>query len=191
MAYFAFATGRLLVAGPYRSRGDAPVLEFTVAVMTAVWVLWIVDPVSRLGEHFFLGHVFRYRDDGFWFGLHLQSQLGFTLTSVLLVGLLTWLAADEPCRPVAGLLRHPRLGGLGGTLGQLFFMTGTAFWVSRTTPDVAAAKEAAALAGAALLILVPAALMTAVYWHSLGAQQRAGARGREPGPPDLRKARAA
>jgi len=42
--------------------------------MTAVWILWIVDPVSRLGEHFFLGHVFRHRDDGCWFGLHLQSQ---------------------------------------------------------------------------------------------------------------------
>ena len=170
MAYFAFATGRLLVAGPYRTRGDAPGLEFAVAVMAAVWILWIVDPVSRLGENFILGHLFRYRDDGFWFGLHLQSQLGFTLTSVILVGLLTWLAADEPNRPVAGLLQHPRLAGLGGCLGQLFFMAGTALWVSRTTQDPAVARDAATLAGAAILILVPAAMMTAVYWRSLRVQ---------------------
>jgi len=174
MAYFAFATGRLLVAGPYRTRGDAPGLEFAVAVMAAVWILWIVDPVSRLGEHFFLGHVFRYRDPGFWFGLHMQSQLGFTLTSAILVGLLTWLAADEPRRPVHGLLHHPRLAGLGGTLGQLFFMAGTALWVSRTTADAAVAEQAAALAGAAVLILVPAALMTAVYWRSLPSPARTG-----------------
>jgi hypothetical protein len=167
MAYFAFATGRLLVAGPYRTRGDAPGLEFAVAVMAAVWILWVIDPVSRLGEHYFLGHVFRYRDDGFWYGLHLQSQLGFTLTSVVLVGVLTWLASDEVSRPVDGVVRHPRLGGLGGTLGQLFFMAGTAFWVSRTTTDAVAAKDAAALAGSALLILVPVSLMTAVYWRSL------------------------
>jgi hypothetical protein len=191
MAYFAFATGRLLVSGPYRTRGDAPVLEFLVAVMAAVWILWIVDPVSRLGEHFFLGHVFRYRDDGFWFGLHVQSQLGFTLTSVILVGLLTWLAADEPCRAVPGLLRHPRLGGLGGSLGQLFFMAGTAVWVSRTTADPVAAKSAAALAGATILILVPVALMTAVYWHSLGVRQSAGASARDAGPSEAHKARAA
>ena len=170
MSYFAFATGRLLVAGPYRTRGDAPGLEFAIAVMAAVWILWVVDPVSRLGEHYFLGHVFRYRDDGFWFGLHLQSQLGFTLTSLVLVGLLTWLAADEPSRPVNGLLQHPRLGGLGGTLGQLFFMAGTALWVSRTTAHPVAAKDAATLAGSAILILVPVTLMTAVYWRSLRAR---------------------
>jgi hypothetical protein len=170
MAYFAFATGRLLIAGPHRTRGDMPRLEFAVAVMAAVWILWVVDPVSRLGEHFFLGHVFRYRDDGFWFGLPLQSQLGFTLTSVILVGLLSWLAADEPSRPAPGLLFHPRLAGLGGCLGQLFFMAGTALWVSRTTADSAVARDAAALAGAAGLILAPAALMASVYWHSLRGQ---------------------
>jgi putative membrane protein len=189
MAYFAFATGRLLVAGPYRTRGDAPALEFCVAVMAAVWILWVIDPVSRLGEHYFLGHVFRYRDDGFWFGLHLRSQLGFTLTSLVLVGLLTWLAADEPSRPVDGLWRHPRLGGLGGTLGQLFFMAGTALWVSRTTSDPVAAKDAAALAGSAMLILVPVSLMTAVYWRSL--RTRAAAQSRATERPPLQRPRAA
>jgi len=167
MAYFAFATGRLLVAGPWRTRGAAPGLEFAVAVMAAVWALWIVDPVSRLGEHFFLGHLFRYRDDGVWFGLHLQSQLGFTLTSLVLIGYLTWLAADEPARPASGLVGHPRFGAFAGYLGQVFFMTGTAFWVSRTVGDSSVARQAAMLAEATFLILVPVALMTAVYWRSL------------------------
>jgi putative membrane protein len=172
MAYFAFATGRLLVAGPWRTRGRAPLLEFAVSVMVAVWALWIVDPVSRLGEHFFLGHLFRYRDDGVWFGLHLQSQLGFTLTSLVLIGFLTWLAADEPAQPADGLVGHPRFGAFTGYLGQVFFMTGTAFWVSRTATDPAVARQAAMLAEATFLILIPAALMTAVYWRSLRALSR-------------------
>ena len=166
MAYFAFAAGRLLVSGPYRTRGDAPRLEFAVAVMTAVWALWIVDPVSRLGEHFFLGYLFRYRDPGFWFGLHLQSQLGFTLTSVVLIRFLTWLMRDEPNVRATGFQQHPRFGALCGYLGQPAFMAGTALWVAATTADATVAAEAQALAGAFVLILVPAALMTAVYWHS-------------------------
>lgn len=168
MAYFAFGAARLLVSGPYRTRSDARGLEFAVAVMAAVWVLWIVDPVSRLGEHFFLGYLFRYLDPGFWFGLHVQSQLGFTLTSIVLIGCLTWFSRDEPDVPTPGLWQHPRFGALLGYLAQPAFMAGTALWVASTTPDRIAAVEARALGGAFVLIFAPAALMTAVYWRSLG-----------------------
>jgi Carotenoid biosynthesis protein len=55
MAYFAFGAARLVVAGPYRSRSAMPVLEYVTAVVLGVWLIWVIDPISRLGAHFFLG----------------------------------------------------------------------------------------------------------------------------------------
>ena len=172
MSYFAFASARLVVGGPYRTRSRMPVLEYVVAVMLGVWAIWVVDPVSRLGAHFFLGELFRYGGPGFWFGLPLGSQLGFTLTVAILVGVLTWLMRDEPDRAVDGVLHHPRVAALGGYFGQVLFMTGTAFVVARTSSDPAVVQLADALAGSTFLLAIPAALMTAVHWRSLTLARR-------------------
>lgn len=167
MSYFAFAAARLLVGGPYRTRSRQPLLEYLVAVMLAVWALWVIDPVSRLGHEFFLGELFRYEGPGFWFGLPLGSQLGFALTSAILIGVLTAMMRDEPTEAVDRLRDHPRLPALGAYIGQVLFMTGTAFVVARTTGDPQVAQTADALAGATFLIGAPVALMTAVHWRSL------------------------
>lgn len=185
MSYFAFAAARLLVAGPRRTRSDWPAMELAVAVMLAVWALWIVDPVSRLGAHFFLGELFRYDGPGFWFGLPLGSQLGFTCTSGILVGVLTWLARDEGHDDVAALRAHPRLPALLAYCGQVLFMTVTAFAVARTTSDPAVAASADALAGATFVIAVPFAMMTAVAWRS--QRQRDRATPPVPVPRDVRQ----
>ena len=87
MAYFAFAGGRLLASGPWHTRAKKLWHEYLLAVMLAVWVIWIVDPVSRLGSHFFLGQLFRYDGPGFWFGLPIGSQAGFALTAGVLIAL--------------------------------------------------------------------------------------------------------
>jgi uncharacterized membrane protein len=179
MAYFAFGAARLVVAGPYRARSAMPVLEYATAVLLGVWIIWVIDPISRLGAHFFLGELFRYDGPGFWFGLPLGSQLGFALTQGLLVGLLTWLARDEPAADVDRLLDHPRLGALGGLVGQLLFMTVTAFVVARTADDPAVAATADALAGSTFVIGLPAVLLTAVHWRSLGLARAGSAVGQQ------------
>jgi len=167
MSYFAFAAARLIVGGPYHTRSRQPILEFAVAVMLATWALWVIDPISRLGRHFFLGQLFRYDGPGFWFGLPLGSQVGFAGTSAILIGILTWLQRDEPDEPVARLREHPRVPALGAYVGQVLFMTGTAFVVARTTGNAAAAAMADSLAGATFIIGVPMGLMVAVHWRSL------------------------
>jgi uncharacterized membrane protein len=167
MGYFAFAAARLVVSGPRRTRGPMPVLEYLTAVVLAVWALWIVDPISRLGTHFFLGELFRYDGPGFWFGLPLGSQLGFTLTAAILVGTLTWLTRDDPTELVDRLADHPHLPALGSYLGQVLFMTGTAFVVARTNSDPTVVSTADALAGAAFIVGIPMALLVAVHWRSL------------------------
>jgi len=172
MAYFAFGASRLVVGGPHRSRSRTPVLEYLVAVVLAVWIIWVIDPVSRLGEHFFLGRLFAYDGPGFWFGLPLGSQIGFALTQGVLIGFLTWLMRDEPTERVASVWRHPRIGALGGIVGQLVFMSVTVFWVARTVGDPEVTATADALAGSAAIIAVPVVLMTAVHWRYLTLAER-------------------
>ena len=161
MGYFAFATGRLLASGPRRTRGRWPAAEWVLGVIVAVWALWILDPVSRLGDQFYLGELFAYEGPGFWFGLPLGSQLGFTLTAAFMVGVLAWLAKDDPDVPVAGLRQHPHLTALITYHGQVFHLAVVAFVIGADT-----------IGGAAVIMWVPVAAVTAVQWLSAGKDER-------------------
>ena len=155
MGYFAFATGRLLASGPRRTRGRWPLAEWILGVIVAVWALWILDPVSRLGDEFYLGELFAYEGPGFWFGLPLGSQLGFALTAAFMVGVLAWLGRDDPDVPVRGLREHPHLIALVTWHGQVFHLAVVAFVIGADT-----------IGGAAVIMWVPAAAVTAVQWLS-------------------------
>lgn len=161
MGYFAFAAGRMLASGPWRTRAERPWQEFLLAWMLAVWALWVVDPMSRLGDEFYLGDVFRYEGPGFWFGLPLGSQLGFALTSVVLLGLLFFLSRDEPDRPVTGIVRHPHLAALVTWHVQVFHIAVIGLLIG-----------ADAVAGSAVLMWVPAAAVASVHWSHLRHQPR-------------------
>jgi uncharacterized membrane protein len=156
MGYFAFAAGRLVASGPWRTRGTRPWHEYLLALILAVWALWLVDPVSRLGDRWFLGELFHYAGPGFWFGLPLGSQAGFAATAAVLVALLGWMTREDPQQSVARWQDHPHLTALTTYHGQLLLSTIVAF-----------ALGADQLGGAAVLIWVPAAAMTAVLWSAL------------------------
>jgi hypothetical protein len=159
MAYFAFASGRLLAAGPRHTRAARPWMEWTLALVLAVWALWILDPVSRLGDRFYLGELFRYAGPGFWFGLPTGSQVGFAATAAVLLGMLFVMTRDEPDRRVdGGLLRHPHLPALLTYHGQVFHLAIVAWWIGGVGDTIG---------GAAVLIWVPAAAITAVLWSTL------------------------
>jgi uncharacterized membrane protein len=156
MAYFAFAAGRLVASGPHRTRASRPWHELAVAWMLAVWAIWVLDPVSRLGDRFYLGELFEYDGPGFWFGLPLGSQIGFAITSGLLVALLHLLDRDGPDAAVDEPLRHPHLVALITYHAQVFHLAAVAFVLEENT-----------LGGAAVLMWVPAAVITAVHWSQL------------------------
>jgi putative membrane protein len=161
MGYFAFMSGRFLAAGPRRTRAARPWMELLLALMLGVWALWVVDPVSRLGDKFYLGRLFHYAGPGFWFGLPLGSQLGFALTAAVLIAILHVLNRRDPDVAVAHVSRHPYLVSLITYHAQVFHMAVVAFVIG-----------ADAIGGSAFLMWGPAAAMTAVYWGTLN---RAGA----------------
>jgi hypothetical protein len=144
--------------------------EYLLGVVLMVWAVWLFDPVARLGHRWFLGRLFHYTGPGFWFGLPLGSQLGFTLTAVILVGMLTWLARADVDRPVAGFLRHPHATALMAYHGQIVWLAAVAVYLHATE-----------LGGSALLIWVPAAAVVAVHWSSSHAAAAAAA---VPAQPD-------
>jgi len=156
MGYLGFAAGRLLASGPWRTRGRVLWHEYVLGVMLSVWAVWIMDPVSRLGQRWFLGRVFHYDGPGFWFGLPLASQLGFTLTAVILVGVLTYLARDDPQEAVAQWTRHPHMVALVTYQAQILWLA-----------IVAVVLGADEIGGSALIIWVPASAITAVLWSNL------------------------
>lgn len=161
MSYFAFSAGRLIASGPFRTRTPRAWHELVIAWMLAVWALWVLDPVSRLGHRFYLGEVFAYDGPGFWFGLPVGSQLGFALTSGILIFVLHRLDRAAPDEAVPGGLRdHPHLVSLITYHGQVFHLAAVAFYLSADT-----------LGGAAVLIWVPAAVITTVHWSQLRLQR--------------------
>lgn len=156
MGYFAFAAGRLVASGPRHTRGRRPSVELAASVLLGVWALWIVDPVSRLGDEFYLGPVFSYAGPGFWFGLPLGSQLGFTATAIVLVSMLHALAGAEPDRAVARPWRHPHVPALVTYLVQVFHLA-----------VIAIVIDHADIGGAAFLIAIPTVCAVALYWSAL------------------------
>ena len=165
MAYFAFEAGRLIASGPWRLRAPRRWHELLVAWMMAVWALWVLDPVSRLGDQFYLGELFRYEGPGFWFGLPLGSQIGFAATAAVLLATLHVLDGDSPQGVVAGGLRdHPYAVALLTYHAQVFHLAAVAFWIGADT-----------IGGSAILMWVPVAVVTAVLWSHLRLQHEAEA----------------
>jgi hypothetical protein len=138
-------------------------MEYLLGLVLAVWALWILDPVSRMGDRFYLGRLFAYRGPGFWFGLPLGSQLGFAATAAILLGILAWMTRDEPDRPIDGLRHHPHLSALVTYHAQVFHLAVVAFVIG-----------ADAVGGSALLMWIPAAAITAVFWTTLREVDGAG-----------------
>ncbi|HUY64801.1 MAG TPA: carotenoid biosynthesis protein [Acidimicrobiales bacterium] len=155
MGYLAFAAGRLLASGPWRTRGRRLWHEYLLGVVLAVWALWIMDPVARLGPRWFLGTVFHYHGPGFWFGLPLGSQAGFGLTAVVLVGLLTYMTRHDADEPVAQWMRHPHMTAFITYQAQLAWLA-----------VVAVVLGADEIGGSALLMWVPVAAVVAVTWSN-------------------------
>jgi putative membrane protein len=86
MSYFAFSAAcRLLAAegAAGRTHADSPgrtVATTFLAAIIGTWMDTVIDPLSLLGEHWFLGDLYHYDPPGPHFGVPLVNYAGWMIT---------------------------------------------------------------------------------------------------------------
>lgn len=161
---FASYTVALMLASPIRWYGWDIRLYDTRAIRRAprVWLLsalfmvmidLVIDPISVLGERWFLGRIFWYDPPGPHFGVPISNYLGWFFVAAIAVALFQFLDARlaHGERKPAGVMPHLPLRWLLGPglyLGIVCFGITVAFWIGAPT-----------IAWSAIFIYVPFAAM--------------------------------
>ncbi|HUO64313.1 MAG TPA: carotenoid biosynthesis protein [Terriglobales bacterium] len=117
LAYASFCLARRVLG---KSGGWAPA-ALAGALMMLLDV--VIDPLSVLGERWFLGRVFYYAEPGMYFGVPLSNFAGWALVGFAIAGGYLWVASRRS-RP----LGSPS-GGIGLYYGVLGFNLGVTGWI--------------------------------------------------------------
>jgi putative membrane protein len=132
MSYFAFSAAcRLLAPEGAAGRRDDPSSRATVvttllAAIIAAWMDTVIDPLSLLGEYWFLGDLYHYNPPGPHFGVPFVNYAGWVLTVGAIVAVSHFLDGWQARRGVP-LQRGPALpfralSGLSCCIGVFVFM---------------------------------------------------------------------
>jgi hypothetical protein len=158
MAYFAFSAGRMLASGPWRTRASHRWHEWLLALILAVWALWILDPVSRRAPLLSRRAVPVQGGRGSGSGCRSAARSASPGPPPSCSRRFT-LSRDEPPRPVDGILRHPRLPALITYNAQVAHLAIVALVIGGIPADT--------IGGSCFLMWIPAAAITAVLWSTL------------------------
>jgi hypothetical protein len=126
---FASYTVALLVTAPlYRSGWDLRLLDtwksrrsprvWLMASLFMVMIDFVVDPLSVLGERWFLGKIFWYDPPGPHFGVPISNYLGWYLVAALTIAIFVVLDGllNRHARPLGGRPSFPSRALLGPAL---------------------------------------------------------------------------
>lgn len=127
---FASYTVALLLTSPlYRRGGDVRILDtwsirraprvWLMAALFMVMIDLVVDPLSVLGERWFLGRIFWYDPPGPHFGVPIANYLGWYFVAAITVAIFQFLDATlnrGVRKPVGALPAFPSRALLGPTL---------------------------------------------------------------------------
>ena len=118
----------------------------------------VIDPVTLRGERWFLGRIYAYPSDGFWFGVTAANFAGWFLVGVasqalfqLAIARLPWCRG--PWRPAPRLLAW---GAFGAYAGVLAFMLAVTIAIGELTLAAASGAVAAVTLAAIARALRPA-----------------------------------
>ena len=85
LAYFAYSAVRQLakpLAKPLTGRST-----IIVAAVSMTWMDTVIDPVTHLGKHWWLGDLYHYDPPGMHFGVPLSNYFGWLFTGLCIVSL--------------------------------------------------------------------------------------------------------
>jgi putative membrane protein len=111
LSFASYTTALLLCSPLYRRGFDLRLLDtFAIRRAPRVWLMaalfmvmvdWVVDPLSVLGDRWFLGRIFWYDPPGRHFGVPISNYLGWYLVAAISVAIFQWLDS----RPKRGARR--------------------------------------------------------------------------------------
>jgi putative membrane protein len=121
LCYLGFALGLFLYAPLRIVRGDFQVVDtpeirgsWRVCLTGAFFTMlldWVIDPLTLLGDRWFLGKIYYYPEGGIHFGVPLSNYAGWYLVALVTIGLyqalerrVAWSRAGARHLPYAGLL---------------------------------------------------------------------------------------
>jgi putative membrane protein len=140
LCYLGHALAVVLYAPLVVRRGDFQVAD-TRAIRTSTRVLLtgafltmlldvVIDPVTLLGERWFLGRIYWYPNGGMHFGVPLSNYVGWFLVALVSIGVFQRL--ERRAGWSAAGVRHVPYGGLVEPLiylGIVAFNLGITFWI--------------------------------------------------------------
>ena len=114
--------------------GSWPVCLLGAFLMT--WLDVVIDPLTVLGDRWFLGRMYYYPDGGLYFGVPLSNFAGWFLVGLATIRLYQLTERRQgPRAGAASGVRHVRGAGLLEPLlyvGILLFNLGLTFWIGET-----------------------------------------------------------
>jgi len=128
LAFASYTVALLLSAPLYRRRWDLRLLDtwkirraprvWLMASLFMVMIDWVVDPLSVLGDRWFLGKIFWYDPPGPHFGVPISNYLGWYFVAAVTIAIfvaLDWLL-NRDARPYGARQSFPSRALLGPAL---------------------------------------------------------------------------
>lgn len=115
----------------YRSIRRAPGVLVLGAFITTLADV-IIDPVALMGDRWFLGRIYAYRHNGFFFGVPFTNFIGWFVVSAAIIGLnqlFDRLLPVQPPQKGKMQINCVHLGGFGLFLLIAVFNLAVAFWL--------------------------------------------------------------
>lgn len=156
LAYFGYSAACTLLSRLERRgldvqrrvdpRLDGSLRVLVLAAVIATWMDTVIDPVTHLGEFWFLGDLYAYHEDGIHFGVPVTNYAGWLFTTATIVFINQRFDAWLRSRNIAAggfYLPLKPMWAVGTVLGNFAFMLGVTVYLLAPdrVPDTVALPE--------------------------------------------------
>ncbi len=143
LTYFGYSVARTFLSRLERRgsdiqreanpRMDGSIQVLLLAALIITWADTVMDPVTHLGQYWFLGDLYAYEENGFDFDVSLSNYAGWFFASLCIVFVNQrfdgWLRSREAASARGFNLPFKPLWAVGSLLGNFAFMVGVTLYL--------------------------------------------------------------
>ena len=143
LTYFGYSVARTFLSRLERRgfdiqreanpRMDGSIQVLLLAALIITWADTVMDPVTHLGQYWFLGDLYAYEENGIHFDVPLSNYAGWFFAAVAIVFVNqrfdAWLRSREATSARGFNLPFKPLWAIGSLLGNFAFMVGVALYL--------------------------------------------------------------